>query len=58
LRSRARYPRGYRPGWTNIDVTEGPGKGAPHEDLRALVTDLDDGTVLVVGDDIARVEEI
>jgi signal transduction histidine kinase len=49
---------GLRPGWTTGEVSEPAEDGGRPERTRELVTDLGDGTLLVVGDDLGRIGEV
>jgi len=47
-----------RPGWTTVDVPDAKEDGGRPERVRALVSDLGDGLLLAVGDDLGRVTEV
>ena len=47
-----------RPGWTTVDVPDAKEDGGRPERVRALVSDLGDGLLLAVGDDLGRVAEV
>ncbi len=47
-----------RPGWLTLRVPESPDDPTETERVRALVTALDDGGLLAVGDDLARIEDV
>ena len=49
---------GLRPGWTVFQVPEAREDGGRPERVRALVSDLGDGLLLAVGDDLGRVTEV
>jgi signal transduction histidine kinase len=46
------------PGWTAIQVPEASEDGGQPEHVRALVSDLGGGLLLVVGDDLHRISEV
>ena len=47
-----------KPGWTTIEVPDVTEDAGQDERVRALVTDLGDGLVLAVGDDLGRIAEV
>ncbi len=47
-----------QPGWTTIHVPDAKEDGGRPERVRALVSDLGDGLLLAVGDDLGRVTEV
>ena len=47
-----------RPGWTRVEIEEAHEDGGRPESVRALVTELDGGLLLAVGDDLGRAAEI
>jgi len=49
---------GLRPGWATIDVADAVEDGGGPELVRALVTDVGDGILLAVGDDLAQIGEV
>jgi len=46
------------PGWTTIHVPDAAEDGGRPERVRALVSDLGDGLLLAVGDDLGRITEV
>ena len=46
------------PGWAILDVTDTSEDGGQPERVRALVSDIGDGLLLAVGDDVGRVTEV
>jgi len=49
---------GLRPGWATINVADAVEDGGGPEWVRALVTDVGDGILLAVGDDLAQIGEV
>ena len=49
---------GLRPGWATIDVADAVEDGGGPELIRALVTNVGDGILLAVGDDLAQIGEV
>jgi signal transduction histidine kinase len=47
-----------RPGWVTVEVPETAEDGGRPEQVRALVSDLGDGLLLAVGDDLGRIGEV
>ena len=47
-----------RPGWLTIEVPDAVEDGGREERVRALITDLGDGLVLAVGDDLGRIAAV
>jgi signal transduction histidine kinase len=47
-----------RPGWVTVEVPEAAEDGGRPEQVRALVSDLGDGLLLAVGDDLGRIGEV
>ena len=47
-----------RPGWLTIEVPDAVEDGGREERVRALVTELGNGLVLAVGDDLGRITEV
>ncbi len=47
-----------RPGWTTIEVPDATEDAGRPERVRALITDLDGGVKLAVGDDLGRIAEV
>ena len=46
------------PGWLTAEIPEGSDDGGYPERVRALVTDLGDGLLVAVGDDLGRISEV
>lgn len=50
--------RALQPGWTTVEVASAREDDGQSESVRALVTELDDGLLLAVGDDLGRIAEV
>lgn len=50
--------KGSSPGWHTVEVADATEDGGHPEQVLALVSDLDGGQLLVVGDDLGRIDEI